>query len=89
MWQQIILIVTAYERTARLLEEFFAAYVNWRASQIIADHDQITGARNELINQIRLARAQRNSVALVNLNRSLWIVEHSGLPNTKDKSPKN
>ena len=88
-WASIVSAITAWEKSAALLEQFFEAYVTWRASQIRSDHDQITGARNELIKQISLARAQRNSVALVQLNRALWIVEHSGLPDSKDSTPKN
>lgn len=77
----------AWKTTADLLEKFGEAYLSYRVLKIRSEHRATNEARDELIKQINLARAQRDSIKLVNLNRALYLVEHNSvMQRDKNKS---
>jgi hypothetical protein len=87
-WAAIVAAINAWETTAKLAEQFVAAYISWKVKNIRDEHEGINSAREVIINKINLARAHRNSVDLINLNRSLYFVEYAGLQLNKDQEPK-
>lgn len=66
----------AWKTTSKLLEKFGEAYIVWKVQKIRSEHQAINGARDEIIKGINLARAQRDSVKLINYNRALYMLEH-------------
>jgi hypothetical protein len=81
----LISFLAAWETTAKLLERFSEAYIAWKIQSIRSDHNSIGEARHELIKQIVFARASRDAVKLINLNKLLYIVEY----NVKLQQPEN
>lgn len=80
----------AWKTTAKLLEQFGEAYIMWRVAKIRSNHEAINGARDEIIRGINLARAQRDRVKLINLNRALYLLEHGErVQHKQDQSTKS
>lgn len=84
MWASIVSAITAWEKSAKLAEQFFEAYLAWKIQKIRREHETVNTAREEVIKQINIARAQRDSAKLINLNRALFLVEYAGVQLNKD-----
>jgi hypothetical protein len=78
----------AWKTTSKLLEQFGEAYISWKVQKIRSDHEAINGARDGIIKKINLARAQRNQVDIIQLNRALYLIEYAGVQLSKDQSTK-
>jgi hypothetical protein len=88
MWASIVSALAAWEKTAKILDQIVEAYLSWKVQQIVQDHEAINKARKEVIEQIKLARDQRDSTKLINLNRALYLVEYAGVQLTKNQTTK-
>jgi vacuolar-type H+-ATPase subunit H len=86
MWASIVSALMAWEKSAKILEQIVEAYISFKVQTLRSQNEEINRTREEIIKQINLARAQRDSIKLINLNRALYLVEYAGMQLNKDKT---
>jgi hypothetical protein len=86
-WAAIVAAINAWETTAKLAEQFVAAFISSKVQKIQSEHKETKEARDEIIKAISLARAQRDSIKLRAYNRTLWLVDNHLMQQHKDQAP--
>lgn len=90
MWASIVSAITAWEKSAKMLEQLMEAYLLWRAQNIRSRHEELNEGRSALVDEINRAIAARNSTQLRKLNKLLFALEYSiKLPDTENQSAKS
>jgi hypothetical protein len=88
-WASLVSAITAWEKSAKLLEQLMEAYLLWRAQNIRSRYEQLNEGRAALVDEINRARAARNSVQLRKLNKLLFALEYNlSLPDTENQPAK-